>query len=160
MLDKIIAWLQFLEARVNRALAYAQGAFGATTNTHESLVAAPVGPATQVTIESLNFTPRVSGKVLVWCYVSVTDAVVDDEIQCQIIQNPTSPTGAPGGVALGLKATLASSHVGGFAYASMFVMAANLPLGTPARFGLTSQSIGANNLTATSGFFLIQELPG
>lgn len=159
LMEQFRAFLAYLEARVNRALAYATAAFGSGQNTHETLFAIPVGPATQVTAISLPFTPKISGKVKVIAALTVTDAAVDDDVTFQIIQNPTSATGAPGGVALGSILHVDSGHVSGHATATPPVLAFNLPLNTPATFGITAKSVG-NNLTTVSGILIIEELPG
>jgi hypothetical protein len=112
----------------------------------------------QVTAISPSYTPTGSGRLLVIAMISGSDGTVDDPISLQIYRNPTSTTGAPGGVALGSDPETSSSHVGGLFYGILSFYETR-PVGTAVTYGISATSLAAHNLTGTVASFTIIELP-
>jgi hypothetical protein len=113
--------------------------------------------ASQVTAISTAYTPVASGVVTVIAEAYGVDVTVDDPLGFGLVRNPTSTTGAPGGVSIGTTPEGSSSHVGGL-YTITLSFTETLPIGVPVRYGITANSTGGHNLTIFAGF-TINEAP-
>ncbi len=111
----------------------------------------------QITAISPAFTPTATGRLLVIAMISGSDATVDDPISLQVYRNPTSTTGAPGGVALGSDPETSSSHVGGLFFGVLSYVE-TVPVGTSVKYGISATS-PESLLTGEVASFTIIELP-
>jgi hypothetical protein len=112
----------------------------------------------QITAISPSYTPSVTGKLLVIATISGSDATVDDPLSFQMVRNPVSTTGAPGGVNLGSNPEGESSHVGGL-FVQVLSYTEVRPVGTAVTYGLSATSLAAHVLTGVIASFTIIELP-
>ncbi len=110
----------------------------------------------QITAISPAFTPTATGRLLVIAMISGSDATVDDPILLQVYRNPTSTTGAPGGVALGSDPETSSSHVGGLFFGVLSYVE-TVPVGTSVKYGISATA--SHLLTGEVASFTIIELP-
>ncbi len=117
----------------------------------------------QITAISPAFTPTATGRLLVIAMISGSDGTldtpaVDDPISLQVYRNPTSTTGAPGGVALGSDPETSSSHVGGLFFGVLSYVE-TVPVGTSVKYGISATSLASHLLTGVVASFTIIELP-
>ena len=112
----------------------------------------------QITAISPSYTPSTTGKLLIIAMISGSDATLDDPIGFQMVRNPVSTTGAPGGTNIGSNPEGESSHVGGL-FVQVLSYTETRPVGTPVTYGLSATSLAAHALTGVIASFTIIELP-